>query len=43
MIDVHTHILPSIDDGSKDIEETFKILREAAWQAFLMYLPRLII
>ena len=34
MIDVHTHILPSIDDGSKDIEETFKILREACMAGF---------
>ena len=34
MIDVHTHILPGIDDGSKDIEETFKILREACEAGF---------
>ena len=34
MIDVHTHILPRIDDGSKDIEETFKILREACEAGF---------
>ena len=29
MIDIHSHILPSIDDGSKDIEETKKIIQEA--------------
>lgn len=34
MIDVHTHILPSIDDGSKDIEETFKIISEACLAGF---------
>ena len=34
MIDVHTHILPSIDDGSKDIEETFKIISEACSAGF---------
>ena len=29
MIDFHTHILPQIDDGSKSVEETFKLLKEA--------------
>lgn len=29
MIDIHSHILPSIDDGSKDIEETKKVIQEA--------------
>lgn len=29
MIDIHTHIIPNIDDGSKSVEETFKILTEA--------------
>lgn len=29
MIDMHTHILPNIDDGSKSIEETFNLIREA--------------
>ena len=29
MIDVHSHILPCVDDGARDIEETFKILNEA--------------
>lgn len=29
MIDVHTHILPSIDDGSKDVNETLKMIDEA--------------
>lgn len=34
MIDVHSHILPSVDDGAKDIAETFKILEEACDAGF---------
>jgi len=29
MIDVHSHILPSIDDGSRDIKETYNLIKEA--------------
>ena len=29
MIDMHTHILPNIDDGSESMEETIKMLKEA--------------
>ena len=29
MIDVHSHILPGIDDGARSIEETCKMLRES--------------
>lgn len=29
MIDFHSHILPNIDDGSKSIEETVQIVKEA--------------
>ena len=29
MIDFHTHILPNIDDGSRSVEETFDLLKEA--------------
>lgn len=29
MIDMHSHILPNIDDGSKSIEETYQLLKEA--------------
>ena len=29
MIDFHTHILPGIDDGSRDIEQTKELLRQA--------------
>ena len=29
MIDFHTHILPSIDDGSRSGEETFNLIKEA--------------
>ena len=30
MIDIHTHILPNIDDGSNSVEETVKILETMA-------------
>ena len=29
MIDFHSHILPGIDDGSKNLEDTLKMLKEA--------------
>ena len=29
MIDFHSHILPNIDDGARNVEETFKLLEEA--------------
>ena len=29
MIDIHTHILPGVDDGSRDIEESVDMLRMA--------------
>ena len=29
MIDIHTHLLPSVDDGSKSIEETRALIKEA--------------
>ena len=29
MIDFHSHILPNVDDGSKSVEETFCLLKEA--------------
>ena len=29
MIDIHTHILPNIDDGARSIEETFNLINEA--------------
>ena len=34
MIDVHSHILPCVDDGARDIEETFRILNEACDAGF---------
>ena len=27
MIDIHSHVLPRIDDGSKDIDMTLEMLR----------------
>lgn len=30
MIDIHSHILPEVDDGSQNIEMTLKMLREAS-------------
>ena len=29
MIDLHSHILPGVDDGARNIDETMKLLREA--------------
>ena len=29
MIDMHTHLLPEIDDGSQNIKETFDMIEEA--------------
>lgn len=29
MIDIHTHIIPNVDDGSKSVEETFNLIKEA--------------
>ncbi|MCI9016942.1 MAG: hypothetical protein HFJ53_07260 [Clostridia bacterium] len=29
MVDIHSHIIPKIDDGSKNIEETYTLLQEA--------------
>ena len=34
MIDFHSHILPSIDDGSKSVEETFNLMKEAEKAGF---------
>lgn len=30
MVDIHTHIIPNVDDGSQDIKDTVKIFKEAA-------------
>ena len=30
MIDIHCHILPAIDDGSADLQETLEMLRISA-------------
>ena len=29
MIDMHTHLLPEIDDGAQNIKETFDMIEEA--------------
>lgn len=34
MIDIHSHIIPKADDGSKSIEETFNVLKEAEKAGF---------
>ena len=34
MIDFHTHIIPQIDDGSKSVEETFNLIKEAKEAGF---------
>lgn len=34
MIDMHSHILPNIDDGSKNIEQSLQLLKEASDAGF---------
>ena len=34
MIDIHSHILPNIDDGSKNIDETLCLIKEAKKAGF---------
>ena len=34
MIDFHSHILPNIDDGSKSVEESINLVKEAAQAGF---------
>lgn len=34
MIDLHSHILPNLDDGSRSIEETFNLIKEAKEAGF---------
>lgn len=32
MLDIHSHILPKMDDGSSSVEESLKLLRTSAEQ-----------
>ena len=34
MIDIHSHIIPNVDDGARSVEETFNILKEAIYEAY---------
>ena len=34
MIDFHSHIIPNVDDGSRSVEETFELLKEAKEAGF---------
>lgn len=34
MIDMHSHILPNIDDGARSVEETFHLIKEAEEAGF---------
>ena len=34
MIDFHTHILPNIDDGARNIDETIALIKEAKEAGF---------
>ena len=34
MIDIHSHIIPNVDDGSHSVEETFKMIEEAKQAGF---------
>ena len=37
MVDVHTHIIPGIDDGARSVEETFGLIKEAKQARFFRY------
>lgn len=37
MIDIHTHIIPNIDDGSNSVEETVDLINEASNARFYRY------
>lgn len=34
MVDIHTHIIPNVDDGSKSVEDTFTLFKEAEKAGF---------
>ena len=34
MVDIHTHIIPNVDDGSKSVEDTFTLFKEAVNAGF---------
>lgn len=34
MIDIHSHIIPNVDDGARSVEETFNILKKAQEAGF---------
>ena len=34
MIDFHTHIIPNIDDGARNIDETISLIKEAKEAGF---------
>ena len=38
MVDMHTHILPGIDDGAKDVQNSLCMLNEAKKQGGFYFL-----
>ena len=38
MIDFHSHILPGIDDGSRNMEQSIQILKEAKEAGFFKFI-----
>ena len=38
MIDIHSHILPNVDDGARNIDETLALLKEARSSSDLIQL-----
>ena len=34
MIDFHSHIIPAIDDGARDMQDTMMMLEEASYAVF---------
>ena len=39
MVDLHTHILPGVDDGARDTAETLEMARQAAGRRSGLWLP----
>ena len=42
MIDFHSHIIPAIDDGARELKEALEMLEEASSTGFELYLHHII-
>jgi len=39
MIDIHSHVLPGLDNGPSDIKETYEIIRELSFLGYIELVP----